>query len=245
MTDISSFCDSTDETTLKSYDDWSNLNFDFRSGGGFDDGLRHSVSFEPEMTSQDLINNRNSAIDSINQKIQNLPNESFVSDPDTSRQTIDDAFAELLELTDFNNISNCELAQAKIAEIESLLDELIVDSVQRDELFASLAEVSDSFAVACDVGESNHSEDLLNNVLGSVESLADDGTLNKGNANSLSSKIDNALKSIENGNNVAACGQLGAAENEINAMISGNKITESHADSLLDILNSVSSQICS
>jgi DNA/RNA endonuclease G (NUC1) len=64
-----------------------------------------------------------------------------------------------------------------------------------------------------------------------VEALSADGTLNRGQANSLSAKIDAAEASIARGNYTAAQGQLGALGNEISALQRSGRISASQAES--------------
>jgi len=64
-----------------------------------------------------------------------------------------------------------------------------------------------------------------------VEALSADGTLNRGQANSLSAKIDAAEASIARGNYTAAQGQLGALGNEISALQRSGRITAAQSAS--------------
>lgn len=69
-------------------------------------------------------------------------------------------------------------------------------------------------------------------LIASVEQLRDDGTLGRGIANALISKLENALAKIEQGNVRAATGMLGAFINQVEAL-SGRRIPGDVADSLI------------
>ena len=58
-----------------------------------------------------------------------------------------------------------------------------------------------------------------------VDALAATGKISAGNANSLTSKLDGAIKALERGNMSAASGKLGALLNEIEAMVRSGRVT--------------------
>jgi hypothetical protein len=60
-----------------------------------------------------------------------------------------------------------------------------------------------------------HQINYLNSLIEDIEELAEDGTLNKGQANSLIVKIENSIKSLEQGNYNAAENKLDAFNNEV------------------------------
>jgi uncharacterized protein (TIGR02145 family) len=62
-------------------------------------------------------------------------------------------------------------------------------------------------------------------MVGTIETMTSEGLLNKGNANSLMAKIENAIKSIDKGNTNAFKGQLNAFINEIEAFIKRDSLT--------------------
>jgi hypothetical protein len=62
-----------------------------------------------------------------------------------------------------------------------------------------------------------------------VQQLAANGTINNGNANSLRVKIDAAAASFARGNSTSALNQLRALLNELDAMVSSNRLTSAEA----------------
>ncbi|MFC1989937.1 hypothetical protein ACFLVW_05195 [Chloroflexota bacterium] len=69
---------------------------------------------------------------------------------------------------------------------------------------------------------------LVSGLIDDIEEM----TLPQGIENSLISKLENALKSLEKGNDGAAINQLNAFINEVEAQ-SGKNITEDDADSII------------
>jgi len=65
-----------------------------------------------------------------------------------------------------------------------------------------------------------------------VNDLANAAGLSAGNANSLSAKIDAAMKQLENGNTTAAANQLRALLREIDAMILSGRVAAQDAEAL-------------
>ena len=70
-----------------------------------------------------------------------------------------------------------------------------------------------------------------------VEDLVDDGTLNKGNGNSLIKKLEGALQQLDRGNIRPALGKLAAFINEVEAFLKTGKLTEEQAQPLIDLIN--------
>ena len=65
----------------------------------------------------------------------------------------------------------------------------------------------------------------IENLTEEVCILEDEGVLNQGEANSLISKLENALNSFEEENIQAARNQLGAFINQVDALISSGRLT--------------------
>ncbi|MFH0780169.1 MAG: LamG-like jellyroll fold domain-containing protein [Parcubacteria group bacterium] len=63
--------------------------------------------------------------------------------------------------------------------------------------------------------------ETLKEIINVIQDMADEGTLNNGQGNSLNSKLENAIDKINEGNLNAACNQLNAFINQVNAFISG------------------------
>lgn len=78
----------------------------------------------------------------------------------------------------------------------------------------------------------------INDLITAINSF----NLNGGTANSLTSKLDNAAKSLGKNNTNAACGQVDAFINQVNAL-SGNKLTAAQAAELLASANQLKASI--
>ncbi len=79
----------------------------------------------------------------------------------------------------------------------------------------------------------------VDRALGFIESLAASGALSRGNANSLTSKLEAARRQIEAGNLTPVAGQLGAVLNELKAMVSTGRLTEAQAAPTVEIVQRV------
>jgi polyhydroxyalkanoate synthesis regulator phasin len=71
-----------------------------------------------------------------------------------------------------------------------------------------------------------------------VDRLVADGKLNKGNGNALSSKLEAAAESIENGNAEAARNQLASFLNQLDAL-DNKKLGEADATALRNAINAL------
>jgi len=69
-----------------------------------------------------------------------------------------------------------------------------------------------------------------------VDALAATGKISAGNANSLTSKLDGAIKALERGNMSAASGKLGALLNEIEAMVRSGRVTADDISALQSLV---------
>jgi hypothetical protein len=76
-----------------------------------------------------------------------------------------------------------------------------------------------------------------------VDSLASQGVLNQGQANSLTAKLRAALQQLERGNTKAAGGQLRAFINQVEALVRSGKLSSMQGRHLIDGANSVLAQI--
>ena len=72
-----------------------------------------------------------------------------------------------------------------------------------------------------------------------VQDLLAAGKISAGNAKSLTAKLDGAEKSLGAGNTQAASGKLGALLNEIEALITSNRVTEGDANALQTLVERV------
>jgi PKD repeat protein len=69
-----------------------------------------------------------------------------------------------------------------------------------------------------------------------IAQLKADGKIDKGNANSLSAKLDAAIAAFQRGQTGAAVNQLNALLNEINAMVSTGRLSPADAQPLRDLI---------
>lgn len=87
-------------------------------------------------------------------------------------------------------------------------------------------------------------EARINNLIDRVNILADEVGLNKGEANALIKKLENALKSLEKENIQLACNQLGAFIYQVNALINSGRLTPEQGQELIDAAQSVINGLC-
>ncbi|MFB5620300.1 MAG: MopE-related protein [Nitrosopumilus sp.] len=100
--------------------------------------------------------------------------------------------------------------------------------------------IGDGIDQDCD-GFDKTVEDALDNLIGDVNDLGDDGTLNNGQQNSLTSKLENIIAKIDKGKTNAACNQLGAFENQVNSLVSEAVLTPAQGQALLDAESTIKS----
>jgi hypothetical protein len=81
----------------------------------------------------------------------------------------------------------------------------------------------------------NHGEEInyLLSLIEDIESMVEEGSLNKGNGNALIVKIKNAIKSHKNCNTTAASNQLGALINQLEAYVKSGILTEGQGELLI------------
>jgi len=72
-----------------------------------------------------------------------------------------------------------------------------------------------------------------------VEDLVAAGLLNRGNGNALVSKLRNALKRLDKGNEKAAVNQINAFINQVRAFINSGKLPEEEGQILIDIASNI------
>ena len=79
--------------------------------------------------------------------------------------------------------------------------------------------------------------DQFINLIHDVNVLRDDGVLNNGNANALTTKLENAQTKVNAGNLNPAVNQLNAFRNQVEAFRNSGKLTDDQADDLLEKLD--------
>ncbi len=82
-------------------------------------------------------------------------------------------------------------------------------------------------------------EAAISGLIKEVQALVTGGTLNQGQGNSLTVKLEAAVASLGRGNTIAACNQLHAFINEVNAMIRSGRLTSQQGQSLIDSATNV------
>jgi probable HAF family extracellular repeat protein len=87
-------------------------------------------------------------------------------------------------------------------------------------------------------------EDQITLLISRVEALVDNPGLKKGNANALLQKLENADRMLEEGKINAACGQLGAFVNQVEAVTNSGHLPEEEGAGLIDGANNAIDQLC-
>ncbi len=84
----------------------------------------------------------------------------------------------------------------------------------------------------------------IENLIDDVYILSDEVGLNQGETNALISKLENALKSLEKENIQAACNQMGAFINQVNAIFNSGRLTAEQRQVLIDVAQSIIVELC-
>jgi len=108
--------------------------------------------------------------------------------------------------------------------------------------YARTSNRTDDFALARYVGYTDPLE-VLEQLAQQVEDLAAAAVLNNGQARSLETKIEAAIFQIDRGDNAAACNQLQAFMDEVNALVAGNVLTLEQGQALYDWAASIKSEL--
>ena len=83
------------------------------------------------------------------------------------------------------------------------------------------------------VGMELTTEAEIYELISDVQKLLDDGVLNGGQANALTSKLDNVLAKLAKGNTKPAANQLGAFINQVEAFVNGGILTAEQGDAFI------------
>jgi hypothetical protein len=83
------------------------------------------------------------------------------------------------------------------------------------------------------------SQKALENIIAEVEGLVDDGVLNQGQGNSLISKLENAIKKLDQEKETPALNMLNAFKNEVNAYMQAGILTAEQGQGLIDAVDDV------
>jgi hypothetical protein len=76
----------------------------------------------------------------------------------------------------------------------------------------------------------------VDNAITLLNTLVAAGTIDDGNANSLSNKLDGAKDALDRGNENAASGKLGALLNELEALVRSGRLSAADAQALHDLV---------
>lgn len=82
-------------------------------------------------------------------------------------------------------------------------------------------------------------EDQLVNLIGGLNELQDQGVVSNGNANALTSKLENALAQVNAGNPTPAANQVNAVVNQVEAFRKSGKLSDDQADDLIEQLEAL------
>jgi CSLREA domain-containing protein len=99
---------------------------------------------------------------------------------------------------------------------------------------------------ACDIGAFEAAatpEDQIAALIAEIEALVAGGDLAGNKANPLIGKLEQVLAKLEGEQTAAACGQLGAFINQVNAYISNGTLTAAEGQALIDAVNAVRADI--
>jgi len=86
-------------------------------------------------------------------------------------------------------------------------------------------------------------QEKIGMLVATIDSIQYAGILNKGNANSLKTKLNNALKKINQGKFNTAINILNAFINGVEAFVNSNKLTQAQGEMLIERANAVIEQI--
>lgn len=84
----------------------------------------------------------------------------------------------------------------------------------------------------------------ISDLISEVAELADNGVLKKGQANALLQKLENAARMVDEGKTHAACGQLQAFVNQVDALMRAGQLPQTIGAGLIDTANYVIGQFC-
>ena len=83
------------------------------------------------------------------------------------------------------------------------------------------------------VGMDLTTEDEIQELIGDVQKLLDDGVINKGQANALTVKLAQALDKLADGKHKVAANQLDAFINQVEAFVNGGVLTADQGEALI------------
>ncbi|MDE1867268.1 MAG: Ig-like domain repeat protein, partial [Thaumarchaeota archaeon] len=124
-------------TTLNGWNDWANLNFNFRSSSLFSNGFYTPVSLNKDLTSTALTQIEALVITKLNSGLNSLPDSNFAS-PSTSRVIFNNDISIVISDIQSKNVN------AAISELQAILElvngptPLITDKIAQNEMTTTI-----------------------------------------------------------------------------------------------------------
>ena len=81
------------------------------------------------------------------------------------------------------------------------------------------------------------------NVIDDVETLVNTGSLNKGQGNALTKKLEGVLKQLAKGKNKTATNQLQATLNQVQSLVADGVLTPAEGQALSTAINAIMTSI--
>jgi pullulanase-type alpha-1,6-glucosidase len=86
-------------------------------------------------------------------------------------------------------------------------------------------------------------QEMLRSLIAEVGALVDSGSLNKGQGNALTVKLDNAIKNLDRGKAKTALNNLNAFTNQVQDLIADGVLTPAEGQSLIEAAEAIATQI--
>jgi len=86
-------------------------------------------------------------------------------------------------------------------------------------------------------------QEMMRSLITEIESLVSNGSLNSGQANSLVTKLTNAIKNLDAGKPKTSLNNLNALSNEIQDLITNGVLTQEEGQALLEAIDAIRDQI--
>ena len=115
-----------------------------------------------------------------------------------------------------------------------------------DTIFPGATETFNGVDDNCDgnIDEGITSEEAAATITDDIQDLIDDGTLNKGQGDSLTSKLENIINKFEDDRDKPGCNQLNAFTQHVGSLIDDGVLTSAQGQPLIDQANLVKAAFC-